>query len=140
MRGRRKCQDIEWVVMMLERAGRGGSRCLCKSQGSADLIRVGRKALVLKHVQRSLWESPGHAGSTCYSQTVYFLFPTSPTKLAHFPLLCSWQTEGSRVFSSMTCLLSQSGFCPSLRSAVTSNSYPFVSRVLKRMYSHLPLF
>lgn len=140
MRGRRKCQDTEWVVVMLERAGRGGSHCLCKSQGSSDLIRVGKKALVLKHAQRSLWESPGHTGSTCYSQTVYFLFPMSPTKLAHFPLLYRWQTEGSQVFSSTACLLSQSGFCASLRSAVSSNSYPFVSRVFKRMSSHLPLF
>lgn len=108
MRGKRKCQDTDWVVVMLERTGRRG---LYGFQQRPREVRVefGRKkSLGSKMCKEISWErrreSLEHAESVWCTQTLYFLFPVSPRKLLHFPLLYSWQTEGSQVFFSKACL------------------------------------
>lgn len=136
MSGKRKCQDTDWMVVMLERTGRCGPYDFQQRPREVRVDFGRKKSLGSKMCKEiSLGVGGGEVcvcGAECAenvwcTQTLYFFFPVSPRKLPHFPLLYSWQ-KGPRCFLVRPAYLPQSAFCSfrsSLRSAFSPNLFPF---------------
>lgn len=80
-----KCQDVDWVAVVLEMAGRGGPRSFWQRPRDVKLIWKGRKALVL-NMQGALFQGPSGMQEMPSTPTLSSSsFPLWPSICPHFP-------------------------------------------------------